>query len=68
MIAPTVWKTNEATISNEEKELVFNIWVQLLKQLANFPPLSRSACTGLCKANETVAFTLIDQCELSDIE
>ena len=68
MIAPTVWKTNEATISKEEKELVFNIWVQLLKQLANFPPLSRSACTGLCKVNETVVFTLIDQCELSDIE
>lgn len=39
-----------------------------MKQLANFPPLSRSACAGLCKVNETVVFTLIDQCELSDIE
>ena len=61
-------KPKKQPFSNEEKKLVLNIRVQLLKQPAQFPSLSSSACTGLCKANETVVFTLIDPRELSDIE
>ena len=63
MIALTVCKTNETTISNEEKKLVSNIRMQLLKRLAQFPPLSSSACTGLCKVNETELFSHTDRPE-----